>query len=178
MKTFESHTLILAGALALVACGGTDPVAEDAANATELPSVDDVAGGRDGVPSADGAPPTNATSAPGLQGGSAFPPNPDPAVAIPAALHGRWGMSPADCTSTRGDAKGLLIVSSDGLRFYESRATPIRNVKLSKDSISADFAFTGEGQTWSKFQTLSFQGDRLVRTESSPMASFTYVPCR
>lgn len=174
----KAITIPIALALTLAACGGDGPVAEDAANATGLPSVDNVAGGRDGVPSADGAAPTNAASAPGAQGGSAFPANPDPAAAIPAALHGRWGMTPADCTSTRGDAKGLLIVSSDGLRFYESRATPVRNVELSKDSISADFAFTGEGQTWTKFQTLSFQDDRLVRTESSPMASFTYVRCR
>jgi hypothetical protein len=87
-------------------------------------------------------------------------------------------MTPADCTSTRGDAKGLLIVSSDGLRFYESRAVPARNTQKSDDSFSADFAFTGEGQTWSKFQTLTLDDDRLVRTESSPMASFTYVRCR
>jgi hypothetical protein len=87
-------------------------------------------------------------------------------------------MTPADCTSTRGDAKGLLIVSSDGLRFYESRAVPARNAQKSDDSFSADFAFTGEGQSWSKFQTLTLDDDKLVRTESSPMASFTYVRCR
>src|SRR4051812_2684079 len=26
---------------------------------------------------------------------------------IPTAIRGRWGLVPADCTSTRGDAKGL-----------------------------------------------------------------------
>src|SRR5688500_4994135 len=31
-------------------------------------------------------------------------------VAIPAAFHGRWGMVPADCTSTKGDAKGLITI--------------------------------------------------------------------
>ena len=158
--------------LALAACGGNDPVAEEADNTAGLPSVDNVAGGRDGAPSADGAPPTNVASAPASAAPSA------PAAAIPAALHGRWGMSPADCTSTRGDAKGLLVIGSGGLRFYESRAIPARNVESSSDSFSADFAFTGEGQTWTKFQTLTVEGDKLVRTESSPMASFTYVRCR
>ena len=170
-------TITIALALLLGACGGSDPVAEDA-ETSGLPSIDNVAGGRDGVPSADGAPPTNAASAPGARGASAFGASPEPAAAIPAALHGRWGMAPADCTSTGGDAKGLLVVSSDGLRFYESRATPVSNVELSNDSIRADFAFTGEGQTWTKFQTLALEDDRLVRTESSPMASFTYVRCR
>jgi hypothetical protein len=87
-------------------------------------------------------------------------------------------MTPADCTSTRGDAKGLLVVSADWMVFYESEAVPARNVETSNDSISADFAFTGEGQSWTKFQTLTLDDDRLVRTESSPMASFTYVRCR
>ncbi len=174
----KAATISIALALALAACGGNDPVAEEADNTAGLPSIDNVAGGRDGMPSADGGAPAGAASAPAARRASDFPANPDPAAAIPAALHGRWGMSPADCTSTRGDAKGLLVISSGGLRFYESRATPVRNVESSKDSIRADFAFTGEGQTWTKFQTLVLEDDRLVRTESSPMASFTYVRCR
>jgi hypothetical protein len=70
------------------------------------------------------------------------------------------------------------VISSDGLRFYESRAVPVRNVETSEGSIRADFAFTGEGQTWTKFQTLSLEDDKLIRTESSPMASFIYARCR
>ncbi len=69
-------------------------------------------------------------------------------------------------------------MSADGLRFYESRAIPVRNVESSGDSISADFAFTGEGQNWTKYQALALDEARLVRTESSPMASFTYARCR
>src|SRR5687768_11553061 len=120
------RTSLLALAFALAACDANDPVAEKAENTAGLPSVDNVAGGRDGQPSADGAPPANGVSAPAPPAG-----NQAPAASIPAALHGRWGMSPADCTSTRGDAKGLLVVSADGLRFYESRATPVRNSQKS-----------------------------------------------
>lgn len=169
---------LLAFTVALAGCDGNDPVAEEAGNTAGLPSVDNVAGGRDGTPSADGAAPTSATTSPTARGTSAFPANADPAAALPAALHGRWGMTPADCMSTRGDAKGLLIVSSDGLRFYESRAVPVRNVESGDDSIRADFAFTGEGQSWTKYQALALREDKLVRTESSPMASFTYARCR
>ena len=168
---FRPCLLILAGALGLAACDGSDPVAEDARNATALPSVDNVAGGRDGVPSADGAPPQSTAAVPSASVSSG------PAAPIPAVLHGRWGMTPGDCISTRGDAKGLLIVTSDGLRFYESAARPVANAETSPNSFSADFAFTGEGQTWTKYQALSLDGDLLVRTESSPMASFTYARC-
>ena len=165
-------TSLLALAFAVAACDANDPVAEEADNTAGLPSVDNVAGGRDGQPSPDGAPPANGAAV------APAPANASPVASIPAALQGRWGMTPADCTSTRGDAKGLLVVSSDGLRFYESRAVPVRNAQKSDDSFSADFAFTGEGQTWTKFQTLTLDDVKLVRTESSPMASFTYVRCR
>ncbi|MBA3512715.1 hypothetical protein [Sphingomonas sp.] len=166
------QTGLLAVAFAMAGCGGNDPVAKEAENTAGLPSVDNVAGGRDGAPSADGAPPPNGAAAP-----AATTVNQAPAASIPAALQGRWGMAPADCTTKRGDAKGLLIVGANGLRFYESRAVPVSNVEVSDDSIGADFAFAGEGQTWTKFQTLTLEKDKLVRTESSPMASFTYVRC-
>ena len=165
MKPF---TLIAGAALiALAGCGGNDPVADEAENADALPSINKPA------PSADGAPPANAAATAPSTG-----PATNPVAAIPPALHGRWGLTPADCTSTRGDAKGLLVVSADRLQFYESRAIPAGNVQTSGDSIGADFAFTGEGQTWTKFQTLALEDDKLVRTESSPMASFTYARCR
>jgi hypothetical protein len=96
---------------------------------------------------------------------------------IPASLHGRWGMTPGDCTSTRGDAKGLLIVSADALKFYESVAKPAGELDTSSNSASGDFAFTGEGMTWKKYEALELQSGKLVRTESDPMTSFTYARC-
>lgn len=79
--------------------------------------------------------------------------------------------------STKGDAKGLLVISDNELRFYESRAVPAANARGDSNSISGDFAFTGEGQTWTKFQSLQLQKKELVRTESNPTASFTYAKC-
>jgi len=171
MRAVRATLVALATALALTACEKRDPVADEADNTAGLPSPDKVAGARDGAPIIDGSPPTNVATAP-----AAAPPA--PAAAIPAALHGRWGLTPADCTSTRGDTKGLLVVSGDGLRFYESHAVPARNIRASSDSIGGDFAFTGEGQTWTKFETLQIKKDKLIRTESNPMASFTYARCK
>ncbi|MEO8548264.1 MAG: hypothetical protein ABI422_07855 [Sphingomicrobium sp.] len=170
MKNFLTPLIALAVALALTACDKRDPVAGEAHNTASLPSDDNVAGAKDGRPSADGSAPTNIVTTPaaGL---------PAAAAAIPAALHGRWGLTPADCTSTRGDTKGLLVVSDDKLAFYESRAVPVANVRASGDSIGGDFAFTGEGQSWTKFETLQLKKDKLIRTESNPMASFTYARC-
>jgi hypothetical protein len=170
MKTAQTTVIALTLALTISGCDRSGPVADGADNTAGLPSIDNVAGAKDGTPSADGSAPTNVATVPA--GAPTVP-----AAAIPAVLHGRWGMTPADCTSTKGDTKGLLVVSGDRLSFYESRAVPARNVRISSDSIGADFEFTGEGQSWTKFETLQLKKDKLVRTESSPMASFTYARC-
>lgn len=160
--------VLVSAALLLAACGSNDPVAEESETANALPAPETV-----NVSDPSGAPPPSNA----MKGASASTTNLAAANSIPERFHGRWGMTPADCTSTRGDAKGLLAVSATGLRFYESRAVPQGNVGITEDSFSADFAFTGEGQNWSKFQTLQLKDGKLLRTESSPMASYTYVRC-
>ena len=99
----------------VVACSGRDPVADGANNVTGLPAANANA------PSPpDGSPPANATA----------PAEPAaPSSKIPAALQGRWGLTPGDCTSALGDAKGLLVVNDSELRFYESRAVPGANAQ-------------------------------------------------
>jgi predicted small lipoprotein YifL len=173
MKALSS---LLLAVLALAACGGGGPVDQNASG--HVPDSSTVGGSDVGTASADGSAPANVAA----PGGRAPLTSGDTATAaeaaLPAALHGRWGMNPSDCTAAPEAANGLLTVTPGELRFYESVAVPARNVKKSANSLSADFDFTGEGQSWTKFQTLELQEDKLVRTESSPMASFTYVRCR
>jgi len=57
------------------------------------------------------------------------------------------------------------------------RAVPGKDAQGDADSFSGTFAFTGEGQSWSKFEALKLQGRDLVRTETNPTASFTYAKC-
>jgi hypothetical protein len=165
MRTF----IIISLAVGLAACGKSDPVADNADNSAGLPAPIEA-----NASDPTGAPPPDNSAKPAVPGSGTT----TPAAAIPAALHGRWGLTPGDCTSTKGDAKGLLIVAADRLTFYESRAVPSGNVQASADSFSADFSFTGEGQTWSRYQTLERKGDKLMRTLSAPMESFTYARCR
>lgn len=117
------------------------------------------------VPPADEAAPDNTAAASNRTGDGAAA----PVAAIPAALHGRWGLVPADCTSTRGDAKGLLTISADTLRFYESRARLAQVTASSPTRIAATFAFEGEGQSWTRTVTLELGSDgaTLVRREEA-----------
>jgi hypothetical protein len=144
----------------IAACGSREPV-DNKANGAGLPEpVAETAHDPTGAPSNNEAAPIAPAAA-----------------AIPAPLQGRWGLTPADCMPNRSDAKGLLTVTGGELRFYESRALPGEDVHADDDSIDGHFNFTGEGQSWSKFQSLKLSGNKLIRTETNPAASFTYAKC-
>ena len=157
--------LAAAPALALAACGApADDAATDSAETADAPIPVEPDGGI-----GDGAgPPAGDDSA-------------ADASTIPTALQGRWGLVAADCTSTRGVAKGLIEVTGDRITFYESRATLGEIADRSDTSIRADFAFTGEGMEWSRDIALAAEGeDKLVRTEYGEDAlaePLTYTKC-
>jgi len=118
--------------------------------------------------------PTETTSAP-----SEAPAAP---AGIPDAIQGRWGLVPADCTSTRGDAKGLLEIGPDKLKFYESVGTLGKVAETGDTRIRAQFAFTGEGMSWEREEVLDVQagGDVLIRREYGDDAlpgPFRYTRC-
>jgi hypothetical protein len=159
MKLF----LALIPIAALAACGSGDPVANNAANTSALPEIEQSSPSPSGAAPGQGAPTGNVVTA--------------AVTEIPADIRGRWGLTPRDCTSPLGDAKGLLVINATELRFYESRAVPAGDVQTSANSISGDFAFTGEGQNWTRHVTLEVRDGQLVRTERDPSASFTYVRC-
>jgi len=150
--------------LTFAACGGDGPVDKKAENTAGLPDVNVAAPSAAGEPHVQTAP---AEAAPARAA----------SVTIPIAIKGRWGLTPADCTTALGDAKGLLVINADELRFYESRAVPAAGTDSDADSISGNFVFTGEGQTWVKFESLKVDRGVLTRTETKPTASFSYAKC-
>ena len=90
-------------------------------------------------------------------------------TSIPVQFHGRWGINRADCTSTRGDAKGLLTINDARLIFYESRGSPTKVIGATATSFDASYAFTGEGQTWDRVERLRLVNDKLQRrTDAAP----------
>jgi len=101
---------------------------------------------------------------------------------IPVPIQGRWGMVPADCTSIRGDAKGLLTITADKLEFYESVGTLDTIMDAEPTLIRAAFDFEGEGMTWEREIVLDLQDDgaTLIRREYGQDAApgpFRYAKC-
>jgi len=101
---------------------------------------------------------------------------------IPEAIRGRWGLVAADCTSTRGDAKGLLEIDAGRLRFYESVGTLDTVMDAEPTRLRATFDFEGEGMTWEREMVLDVQdgGTTLIRREYGEDAApgpFRYSRC-
>lgn len=114
--------------------------------------------------------------------GMSVPPNPVPpeeAGGIPAAFHGRWGMTPADCTSTRGDAKGLIAIDAGSIKFFESKGILTKVTLDAPENFTGTFAFTGEGQSWTNSQNLKLTGssNTLIRSETDVAQSYSYKRC-
>ncbi len=86
---------------------------------------------------------------------------------VPASLHGRWGLVPADCEPGRADAKGLLLIDRESLEFYESVAQLGDVAASDAHGIRADFEFTGEGMEWTREIELAIEdgGNTMVRRE-------------
>ena len=97
------------------------------------------------------------------------------ASVIPAQYRGRWGLVAADCTSTRGDNKGLITIADKTIRFYESTATLKAQRPAIATSFSGEYGFTGEGQSWDKIVTLTRTGDTLQRADDE--GRYTYQRC-
>ena len=103
-------------------------------------------------------------------------------MSIPAALRGRWGLVAADCTSTRGDAKGLITIGATSIKFYESVAKLAKVAQRSETALRASFAFTGEGMEWKRDMTLALQpgGKVLIKQEfgeDAPPGPYKYARC-
>lgn len=148
--------------LAIAACSSRSPVDAQARVNAPLPEVNAPA------PSALGEPHGTTTAAKAL---------PTASAAIPSAVQGRWALAPSDCSSPAAKAKGLLVVTPTSLRFFESVAVPASDVGVDESSIGGNFAFTGEGRSWTKYEALKFANHRLTRTEINPTASFSYAKC-
>ncbi|MFM5952778.1 MAG: hypothetical protein ACKOPE_00530 [Novosphingobium sp.] len=103
-------------------------------------------------------------------------------VTIPDAMQGRWGLVPADCTTTRGDDKGLVTIGPKAMKFYESIATAKTIAQDADGTVKATFAYSGEGMEWTRQTTFAVKdgGKTLVFEEfgdEAPRGARTYTRC-
>lgn len=107
-------------------------------------------------------PPTDATPTVAASDVGAVP------TSIPAAIQGRWGMVPLDCTGDPAAAKGLIAIDATTIKFYEARARLGKIKSGNANAIDATYAFTGEGQEWTLDLDLKLEdgGKTLIRKDT------------
>lgn len=161
---------LVAGALlALALVGCTDSGEDDGANVDALdvlPADESVATPTNDLAEGviDTPPPENAIA-----------PNPD--TAIPAALHGRWGLTAEACAAERDDAPGLVTVAADRINFSDAIAVPQRISSSSLDSIEGEFAFAGPDRRWTRPMIWSVEGRQLVAIDRQRDSRLVYRRC-
>lgn len=175
LATFPSRILLLSALLLpLAACSSEKP----ASDREESPMNEQVR--------PEPAPEQNKGAESASTPSTASAPQPDKTrhdSQIPVSVQGRWGLVAADCTSKRGDAKGLLTIDSTSLRFYES-VGELKGVRERDSSrIVGEFLFSGEGESWSRVMTLDAQdaGQTLIRRENGEGAApgpLRYTRCK
>jgi hypothetical protein len=98
---------------------------------------------------------------------------------IPPSFVGRWGMTKADCDPDSMAVKGLLTITPDALKFWESKGRVQRIVHHSPYDISLDLDMTGEGQSWTNTTRLTLDAATtvLIRTEAGKPDHYRYQRC-
>ena len=166
-----TRTLGIAAFLALAACnreaGDANIAIDDEVNAAEAADAE-----IETLPPDETATPVNAAAPEESEDDSESSP---PTAAIPAQYRGRWGLTANDCAPGRSDAKGLMTVGQNSIRFYESRASLQEQRPAIATSFSGVFSFEGEGQSWERVITLTRTGDTLKRAQAD--GTFTYRIC-
>jgi len=101
------------------------------------------------------------------------------AYEIPTSFVGRWGINKADCDPDSLAAKGLLTITPDTLKFWESKGHVQRIVRHSPYDITLNLNMTGEGQSWTSDTrlTLDAAATVLVRSEAGKPEHYRYQRC-
>lgn len=97
---------------------------------------------------------------------------------IPGDFQGEWALAPGDCEPGASDAKGLMTVAGDRITFNESRARVTNLSATAANELTADLAFTREGQEWTRRTVLRLEdaGKTLMRSDQE-MEPLAYKRC-
>ncbi len=105
---------------------------------------------------------------------------------IPAAFHGRWGTTAADCSAAGPAANRLMTISAGDVRYGGTVARPAILTLVGSRRIDGNFAGTTSGQTQALLLRLGLSADGRTLTRSvdegdsapSPEGNrFTYRRC-
>lgn len=178
--------ITLSLALALAACGS--PQEEDKLSPEEIrasesaPELPDVALSEN--PEPEPAPPAATPPANELEnaleeGGNDLEEGPVPpgTAPIPAAFHGRWGLTVEDCIDPRRDGSEAIVIGSNRIELSDGRGQLAQTLGSFPERYIGIFAYNGDSGRWSQKEELSLTGSSNVLIRDADGERFRYRRC-
>ena len=173
--------------LALAACGGPkdeDKLTADAIRASEsAPELPEINLSEN--PEPEPAPPTaaepgndlgNLIEANEVDGSDELAPLPG-SEPIPAAFHGRWGMTIEDCTDPRREGSTALVVGATSIELPNASGRLAQTAGNFPERFIGSFIFNGDQGRWMSREELSLTGSSNVLIRDSNGERLRYRRC-
>jgi hypothetical protein len=177
--------LTLSLALALAACGSPkdeDKLSADAIRSSEsAPALPDVA--LSDNPEPQPAPPTAAPPANDManmieneaEEDELGPlPSGEP---IPAAFHGRWGVTVDDCIDPRRDGSEAVVIGATRIDLPDASGRLAQTLGNFPERFIGTFVYNGDSGRWSQKEELSLTGSSNVLIRDADGERFRYRRC-
>ena len=183
----KAIAITLSLALALAACGS--PPEEDKLAPAEIrasesaPDLPDVA--LSGNPEPEPAPPAATPPANELEnaleenalGLEDEMPVQQGTAPIPAAFHGRWGMTVEDCIDPRREGSEALVIGPNRIELSDGRGQLAQTLGSFPERYIGIFAYHGDSGRWSQQEELSLTGSSNVLIRDADGERFRYRRC-
>ena len=96
---------------------------------------------------------------------------------IPAAFHGRWGMTIEDCTDPRREGSTALVVGATSIELPNARGRLVQTAGNFPERFVGSFIFNGDQGRWMSQEELSLTGSSNVLVRDADGERFRYRRC-
>jgi hypothetical protein len=96
---------------------------------------------------------------------------------IPAAFHGRWGMTIEDCTDPRREDSTALVVSATSIELPNASGKLAQTAGSFPERFVGSFIFNGDQGRWMSHEELSLTGSSNVLIRDADGERLRYRRC-
>ena len=96
---------------------------------------------------------------------------------IPAAFHGRWGVSVEDCIDPRRDGSEAVVIGPNRIELPDARGQLLQTLGNYPERFIGMFGYNGDAGRWAQKEELSLTGSSNVLVRDADGERFRYRRC-
>jgi hypothetical protein len=96
---------------------------------------------------------------------------------IPAAFHGRWGVTVEDCVDPRRDGSEAVVIGPNRIELPDARGQLAQTLGDFPERYIGMFAYNGDSGRWLQKEELSLTGSSNVLVRDADGERFRYRRC-